>query len=126
MTRSMPALPEIQDYLRQLARERHAAVPCPPLCTAFFHISDTDAESNYAIPDPAAAASPASDDLQTSLRVVQAECTARNRFPHLQFIEDLFVDLPPLLRSTGWVEWERSPLMIWSSSGARPASPPVP
>lgn len=121
----MPALSQLQDYLRQLARERHDVVPCPPLCTAFFHISDSDAESNYAIPDPPAGASPSPDDLQTSLRILQTECTSRDRSPRLQFIEDLFVDLPPLLCSAGWVEQERSPLMIWSSAGARPA-PPVP
>jgi ribosomal protein S18 acetylase RimI-like enzyme len=121
----MPDLAELQDYLRQLARERHDIVPCPPLCTAFFHISDSDAESSYAIPDPPASASPSSDDLQISLSFLQAECTSRNRSPRLQFIEDLFVDLPPLLRSNGWVEQERSPLMIWSSAGARP-TPPVP
>jgi GNAT superfamily N-acetyltransferase len=119
----MPALSQVQDYLRQLAREHHAAVPCPPLCTAFFHISDSDAESNYAIPDPPAAASPTSHDLQASLRTLRAECTGRNRPARLHFIEDLFVDLPPLLRATSWVEEERSPLMIWSSSGARPTLP---
>jgi ribosomal protein S18 acetylase RimI-like enzyme len=121
----MPGLAQLQDYLRQLARERHDVVPCPPLCTAFFHISDSDTESNYAIPDPPAGASPTSNDLQISLRFLQAECTGRNRSPRLQFIEDLYIDLPPLLRSTGWVEQERSPLMIWSSSGTRP-TPPVP
>jgi GNAT superfamily N-acetyltransferase len=121
----MPALSDLQDYLRQLARERHDVVPCPPLCTAFFHISDSDGESNFAIPDPTAGASPSPDDLQICLRFLQAECNGRNRSPRLQFIEDLFVDLPLLLRSTGWVEQERSPLMIWSSAGARP-TPPVP
>jgi ribosomal protein S18 acetylase RimI-like enzyme len=121
----MSPLSELQDYLRQLARELHAVVPCPPLCTAFFHITDTDAESSFAIPDPPAAVSPSSDDLQSSLNILQAECTNRKRAPCLQFIEDLFIDLPPLLRSIGWVEQERSPLMIWSASGARPA-PSVP
>lgn len=121
----MPALSQVQDYLRQLAREHHAAVPCPPLCTAFFHISDSDAESNYAIPDPPAGAFPSSHDLKASLRTLRAECAHRNRPPRLQFIEDLFVDLPLLLRSTGWAEQERSPLMIWSSARSRLA-PPVP
>jgi ribosomal protein S18 acetylase RimI-like enzyme len=121
----MSAVGQIQDYLRQLSRERHAAVPCPPLCTAYFPISETDAEYSFAIPDLPAAASPSSNDLQSSLHTLQAECSGRNRSPQLQFIEGLFVDLPPLLRSAGWVEQERTPLMIWSSAAAQPA-PPVP
>jgi GNAT superfamily N-acetyltransferase len=121
----MPALSQVQDYLRQLARQLHVVVPCPPLCTAFFHITDTDAESSYAIPDVPSGTPPSSDDLQSSLRILQTECAARKRSPRLQFIEDLFIDLLPLLRTTGWVEQERSPLMIWSPSSARPA-PPVP
>jgi ribosomal protein S18 acetylase RimI-like enzyme len=125
MRTDMPSLSQIQDYLRRVAGERRQVVLCPPLCTAYFHETDSDPEASYAIPDPSSAASPSSNDLKTSLHILQTECTLLHRSPRLQFIEELFIELPPLLRSVGWVEQAHTPLMIWSFTSTEPA-PPVP
>src|SRR5258708_10591932 len=112
----MLSLISLQEYLRFKARQHHEVVSSPPFLL-FFHTTDTSLESNYAIPDASGCS-----NLQDSRSRLQTLFTERARKPCLQFIEEVFSHLVPMLRSSGWSKVERSQVMICTPETYRPAS----
>lgn len=111
----MLSLISLQDYLRFKAQQHHEVVSSPPF-TLFFHTTDSSPASNYAIPDASG-----SSDLQDSLTRLLTIFTERARNPSLQFIEEVFMHLTTVPRSSGWSKVERSQVMICTPETYRPA-----
>jgi ribosomal protein S18 acetylase RimI-like enzyme len=111
----MLPLARFQEYLRYKACQHHEVVPLPPF-TLFFHETDARPESNYALPGASG-----NTDPQNPLKSLQTLFTERHRTPRLQFIEEVFPQLTPILRSSGWREQERSPVMICTPDTFRTA-----
>jgi predicted GNAT family acetyltransferase len=111
----MLSLISLQEYLRFKACQHHEVVSAPPF-TLFFHTTDESSDANYALPDASE-----SSNLQDSLRRLQTIFTERARKPCLQFIEEEFSHLVPVLRSSGWSKVERSQVMICTPETYRPA-----
>src|SRR5262249_3352867 len=110
----MLSLISLQDYLRFKARQHHEVVSTPPF-TLFFHPTDSSPASNYAIPDAAG-----SSNLQDSLTRLLTVFTEHARKPSLQFIEEVFVHLTTVLRSSGWSKVERSQVMVCTPETYQP------
>ena len=111
----MLSLISLQEYLHFKARQHHEVVSAPPF-TLFFHTTDGSSDANYALPD-----APERSNLQDNLRTLKTIFTERARKPCLQFIEEEFSHLLPVLRSSGWLEIERSRVMICTPETYRPA-----
>ncbi len=105
----MFSLSSLQEYFRFKASQHHEVISSPPFIF-FFHTADSSEDANYALPDAAE-----SSDLQESLARLQTIFTERDRKPCLQFIEEGFPHLAPVLRSSGWSQQERSQVMICTS-----------
>src|SRR5579859_6130128 len=110
----MLAIEHVQTYLRQSAFQRYEAVPVPPF-TLFFHPVRIDPHTNYAIPDAAV-----SGDLQAVLGSVRQVFASRRRYARFEFIEQCAPGLAPVLRANGFVEEERTALMVCSLRAAAP------
>lgn len=111
----MLSLISLQEYLRFKARQQHEVISSSPF-TLFFHATDASSESNYAIPDASE-----SSEFQNSLMRLQTIFTERIRKPCLQFLEEVFSHLVPVLRSSGWTKVEQSQVMICTSETYRSA-----
>jgi len=81
-------------------------ISLPPF-TLFFHAISASTEYNFALLDTSA-----SGDLQDALTRLPTPFTERQRKPCVQFIEEVFPQLTPLLRSAGWTEEARSRMML--------------
>ena len=110
----MISLIDLHAYLRFKACQDHEVISTSAF-TCFFHPTSADEESNYALPDVCEGR-----DLQTDLRDLLSLFGERARTPTLQFIEELFPHLVPLLISSGWSEQTRSPVMIYTPEISRP------
>lgn len=102
----MISLLSLQEYLRFKARQDREVVSTS-FFTLFLHSTKTDGESNYAIPDAFEGS-----DLETDLRRLPPLFGGHTQEPTLQFIEEVFPHLAPVLISSGWSEKERSSVMI--------------
>lgn len=106
---------QLQQYLRESARQRSDAVAVPPF-TLFLNPTNSDPYGNYAIPDE-----PVGGDLAAPL--LELRTTARNhgRRPRFEFIEEYAPQLAASLRAAGFVEETRTALMICAARDYRPA-----
>lgn len=111
----MLSLAHLQEYLHFKAGQHHEVVPLLPF-RLFFHETDPSPESNYALVNE-----PGGEPLQDSLKQLQPLFTERHRIPRLQFIEEACTQLVPVLRSSGWIEQERSLVMLCTPQTYQPA-----
>ena len=112
---TMLSLLSLEEYIRFEARQDHEVVSSPPF-TLFFHPTNGRSWANFALPD-VSANSPAQD----GLRRLQTLFPEHDRTPCLRFIQEIFPHLPPILRSSGWIEVERPQVMICTPDTFRPA-----
>lgn len=115
----MPSVHQIQHYLRESARQRYDVVAVPPF-TIFLQPLKSDIHANYAIPDTAMGG-----DLQAPLEALRKVFAEHRRFPRFEFIEGFAPELAPALQRAGFVEEERTVLMICTPETYQPA-PHVP
>lgn len=110
----MPSIAQLQDYLRQVARQWQDAIAQPPFTLFLDPLKDAK-YANYAIPD-----APLGGDLREPLAALRATFATHNRQPRLEFIEEFAPDLAPALRAAGFVEESRIYLMICTPETYRP------
>src|SRR5579859_5636127 len=109
----------LQEYIRFTAHDRREVVALPPF-TLFFHATSASTEYNFALLDTSE-----SGDLQEALTRLPTPFIERQRKPCVQFIEEVFPQLTPLLRSAGWTEEARSQMMLCTPETYQPV-PDVP
>lgn len=102
----MHSLISFQEYLRFKASQHHEVVSSPPF-TAFFSITDSSEDANYALPNISG-----NGYLPDDLARLQAMFKEHDRKPRLEFVEEVFPHLSPILHSAGWSKIEQSQVMI--------------
>jgi predicted GNAT family acetyltransferase len=111
----MHSLISLQEYLLFKASQHHEVVSSPPF-TTFFHTTDSSEDTNYAIPNISG-----NSHLPDDLAKLQAMFKEHDRKPRLEFIEEVFPHLSPILHSAGWSKVEQSQMMICLPETYRPA-----
>ena len=111
----MPSVDQLQRYLRESARQRYDVVATPPF-TIFLQPTKSDIHANYAIPD-----APVGGDLQAPLEALRKVFAAHRRFPRFEFIEGFAPELASSLQHAGFVEEERTALLICTPETYQPA-----
>jgi ribosomal protein S18 acetylase RimI-like enzyme len=115
----MPSdLERIQSYLRQQARQGRVAEALTAF-TVYTPTSDGDADGSYAIPRRL---TPALRD--ADLDELRAVCERLSTRPQVEFVADLYPDLPARLRAAGYQEAKRQPMLLAHPSDI--LSPPAP